>query len=382
MKTIVQIAPEIATGSGVEGVAFHLEQEFQAAGVATERFTMADARGSWLPRRAGGVTGKLLLAIRVFWFSTVGSVLARRFLARRPDAVGLCHNDVLAGSVYVNHGILRAAMHARGRYAWRMLRNPLHLFTAVRDRVRYRSDIHQVVVTLTSAESELLGRTYPKLRPQAVVIGNGVDVDRYRPASISDRLQARRSIGLTDALPDEAVCLLFVGHEFDRKGLPLAIEALVDGPAEVHLVVVGGTRDMVANAQARTERFGVAERVHLIGQLADPLPAFWAADAFILPSAYESYGLVVLEALACGLPVLATPTGCVPDIVVDGRNGWLVESSAASIRQRLSDLVQADRAARSRDARLSALPHAWSEVAAMYLDLIKSVDRKNRLVPS
>ena len=381
MKSIVQIVPEIATGSGVEGVAFHLEQEFQAAGVTTERFTMADARGSWLPREAGGVGGKLLLAVRVVWFSTVGSVLARRFLARRPDAVGLCHNDVLAGTVYVNHGILRAAMHARGRYAWRMLRNPLHLFTAVRDRVRYGSDIHQVVVTLTNAESQLLSRTYPKLRPRAVVIGNGVDIERYRPASDSDRLQARQAVGLADALPDEAVCLLFVGHEFDRKGLPLAIEALVGGPAEVHLLVVGGTPEMVAKARANTERFGVAERVHLIGQLADPLPAFWAADAFILPSAYESYGLVVLEALACGLPVLATSTGCVPDIVVDGRNGWLVESSAASIRQRLSDLVRADRLARSRDARLSALPHAWSEVAATYLDLMRAFNPTNQSVP-
>jgi glycosyltransferase involved in cell wall biosynthesis len=382
MKSIVQIAPEIATGSGVEGVAYHLEQEFRAAGVSTERFTMSDARGNWLPRNVGGLRGKLLLVARVVWFSVVGTVLARRFLARRPGAVGLCHNDVLAGTIYVNHGILSAAMRARGHHRWRMLRNPLHLFTAARDRMRYGSDSHQVVITLTDAESQLLGRTYPRLRPRVVVIGNGVDVERFRPASDADRLRSRRAVGLADALPTEAVCLLFVGHEFDRKGLPLAIEALAGGPAEVHLLVVGGTPEMVARARLSTERFGVAGRVHLIGQLADPLPAFWAADAFILPSAYESYGLVVLEALACGLPVLVTPTGCVPDIVIDGRNGWLVERSVASIRQRLDDLVRADRLARARDARASALPHAWSEVAASYLDLIMSLDNPSQSVPS
>jgi glycosyltransferase involved in cell wall biosynthesis len=373
MRTIVQIAPEIVTGSGVEGVAYHLEQEFRAAGFNTERFTMADARGGWLPRSGVGVWGKLLLAVRVVWFSTVGSVLARRFLAQRPDAVGLCHNDVLAGAVYVNHGILRAAMHARGRYAWRMIRNPLHLFTAMRDKVRYASGVHQVVVTLTDAESQLLSHTYPKLQPQVVVIGNGVDTDRFRPASAAARLQARSELGLANALPAEAVCLLFVGHEFDRKGLPLVLEALASGPAEVHLLVVGGTSDMVARAQATAARFGVADRVHLIGRLVDPLPAFWAADAFIMPSAYESYGLVVLEALACGLPVLVTPTGCVPDLVVDGRNGWLVESSPASIRKRLGDLVRADREARAKDARISALPHAWNQVAARYLEVIRSL---------
>ena len=79
---ILQIAPEIAPGSGVGGVAHHLEEAFGRAGVATSRFTLADARGAWLPEPGPGVRGRLVLLARVVWFSAVGTVLARRRVAR------------------------------------------------------------------------------------------------------------------------------------------------------------------------------------------------------------------------------------------------------------------------------------------------------------
>src|SRR5690606_875955 len=119
----------------------------------------------------------------VVWFSTVGSRRARRYLAARPDAVSICHNDVMAGDIYVNHGLLEAAMRARGNYAWRMLRNPLHVFTALRDRIRYRGSIHRGIVALTSREAELLREIYGRVPAQVTVIPNGVDLDRFRPPS-------------------------------------------------------------------------------------------------------------------------------------------------------------------------------------------------------
>ena len=69
------------------------------------------------------------------WFSTVGTHRARAYLRRHPDELSICHNDALAGDVYVNHGIVQAAMRARGHYWLRMVRNPLHLFTTARDLV-------------------------------------------------------------------------------------------------------------------------------------------------------------------------------------------------------------------------------------------------------
>ena len=109
---IVQIVPEVALGSGVEAVAYHLEREWQRLGIPTARFTLADAAGGWLPTPGPGLRGRAALAARVVWFSTVGTVLARRRLSPRrlaltaPGTVTICHNDVLYGDVYVNHGVV------------------------------------------------------------------------------------------------------------------------------------------------------------------------------------------------------------------------------------------------------------------------------------
>ena len=78
--------------------------------------------------------------------------------------------------------------------------------------------------------------------------------------------------------------MVFVGHEFDRKGLHPLIAALVTLPPYLQLVVVGGTPDMVAHEGAGTS--GVADRVHFVGRVADPRPYLHAGDVFALPSSY------------------------------------------------------------------------------------------------
>ena len=101
--------------------------------------------------------------------------------------MSICHNDVMAGDIYVNHGLLQPAMRARGHYGWRMLRNPVHLFTAVRDRRRYRRRTHRAVVALTRAEADLLRATYGKVAAPISVIPNGVDLERFRPPTSAER---------------------------------------------------------------------------------------------------------------------------------------------------------------------------------------------------
>jgi glycosyltransferase involved in cell wall biosynthesis len=113
------------------------------------------------------------------------------------------------------------------------------------------------------------------------------------------------------------------------------------------------------------------------GERADPVPLLRAADVLLLPSAYEANALVVLEALACGVPVISTRVGFAPDIVVDGENGFLVEREAAPIGVRLAEFdgldAQTREAWRSR-ARRTAEQHSWREVAARYLALARSIE--------
>jgi UDP-glucose:(heptosyl)LPS alpha-1,3-glucosyltransferase len=96
-----------------------------------------------------GLTGKAALALRVVVVLDGRIGRGRTACGRLPDAVAICHNDALAGEVYVNHGIVLAAMRARGARDPRMARNPLHLFTLARDTVRFGTRTHRVVVNLT-----------------------------------------------------------------------------------------------------------------------------------------------------------------------------------------------------------------------------------------
>lgn len=369
MTHIVQIAPAIGAGSGVAGVAHALEREFIAAGATVERFTAAEAGR---PSRAVGgrtpLATHLTRARNVVWFSTVGTRRARRFLAQRPEAISITHNDVMAGDIYVNHGLLQAAMRARGDYAWRMVRNPVHLFTALRDRIRYRGRTHRVVVALTSGEASLLRSTYGRVRAPIHIIPNGVDIDRFRPPDAAERVQARAALGIDD----DRMVAVFVGHEFDRKGLPVAMDALRAAP-DVLLLVIGGSPDMIRRAQTQARAAGVGERVHFAGTHRDPIPLLWAADALVLPSAYEANALVVLEALACGLPVISTRVGFAPDLLVDGENGFLVERSAEAVGARLHELSSQPLAEWRTRARRTAEQYAWPRIARRYLDLIETL---------
>lgn len=369
-KTIVQIAPAIEHGSGVAAVAANLEREWQRLGLATERFTLAEARGDWIPTPSGGVLAKLALIARVVWFSTVGTALARRALRDRPEVISVCHNDALVGDVYVNHGIVHAAMAARGGRWWRTLRNPLHLFTGFRDAYRYGSRrIHRSVVNLVRADERDLNRIYPKVSPPSTIIGNGVDTDRFVPPSDTERAEARAALGLTD----DDLAILFIGHEYDRKGLPVVLDAMVGGPTRWHLIVVGGTPEMVRDLHASSTGRALGGRLHTMGTVPDPRPYLRASDVLAFPSAHESYALVVLEAMASGVPVVATPAGCVPDVVVPGHNGFIVGAEPEALRAALSRVDEGDRPRLRRAARDTALEHTWSAVALEYLRLFDRV---------
>lgn len=374
---IVQIVPFIGPGSGVAGVAFNLDREFRALGHTVEAFTYAQARTRperpW-PKRP------LFRALRTFrrmvWFTVIGTRRARRFLAERPDAVSICHNNVMAGDIYVNHGIIGAAMQARGNGVWRMLRNPTHPFTYVRDLIRYRSHIHRAVVALSASEPDTLRRVYGRVVPPISVIPNGVDLERFRPPSGQERSEAREAFNLGD---DDRVAL-FIGHEFSRKGLSIAIDALVHAPT-VLLMVLGGNAQTIARARAQAESLGVAERVFLAGPQFD-LPRFFAsADMFVLPSAYESSGLVLMEALASGVPVLTTEVGFAPELVHDGVNGYLLPRDPKAFADRMEELAAADAGPWRERARASAEAHGWRSTAEKYVDLLESLRRAVRAVP-
>jgi UDP-glucose:(heptosyl)LPS alpha-1,3-glucosyltransferase len=372
MTRIVQIVPFIGPGAGVAGVAWNLEQQFRALGVTVERYTFDDARRG---KVLGWPRAKLLRRIargwRVVWFSTVGTARARRFLAGRPDAAVICHNDAMVGDIYVDHGVILASMRARGNPAWLMLKNPVHVFVYLRDRIRFRGRRHRAVVALSQQDVRELHETYGRVGPRIVVIPNGVDLEHFHPPTPQERQDARSTLGLGD---EERVAV-FVGHEFHRKGLRYAIEALGRAPS-VLLLIVGGSDDIIAQANEQAQVLGVGTRVLFLGPRHNIRPFLAASDMFVLPSAYEANALVVLEALASGLPVITTRVGFAPEVVVDGVNGFLVDRDADEIGDRLEEMAQLppeEAAEWTRRARASVEPYSWRATAERYLQLVEEL---------
>jgi UDP-glucose:(heptosyl)LPS alpha-1,3-glucosyltransferase len=187
------------------------------------------------------------------------------------------------------------------------------------------------------------------------------------------------------ALDDDETVFLFVGHDFVRKGLATAIRALGRLAGEnlpVRLLVVGKGHGLRRCARL-ARRWGLGDRVQFVGALDDPLPAYAAADALLLPSRHEPFGLVALEAAACGLPVLLSRMVGASELLTDGREGYVLAEpdDDAAWAARMHALLDYRQAARmSAAARRLALQQPWErsceEVLAVYHEVCGEAARQ------
>ena len=167
--------------------------------------------------------------------------------------------------------------------------------------------------------------SYPALDPQKVtVVYNGIDLERWTPLHDADKA---RALGIDPDRP----AIIFVGRITRQKGLPYLLRAARLLPPEVQVILCAGAPDtpeilaevtgLVEGLQA--ERDGVVWIDRLLPN--DELrAALTASTVFVCPSIYEPLGIVNLEAMACGLPVVGTATGGIPEVIVDGVTGRLV----------------------------------------------------------
>jgi D-inositol-3-phosphate glycosyltransferase len=233
------------------------------------------------------------------------------------------------------------------------------------------------VVAATEIDRQQIVRHYGALAP-IVVIPGGVDLERFTPGP---QAVARRELGLS---MDDRV-LLFVGRIQRLKGLEVLLRAfaqLSELPARV--LVVGGQRSAgheareIGRLQHLTRRLGIADRVRFLGAVDHERLAvcYRAADVTVMPSSYESFGLVAVESLACGTPVVATRVGGLTSIVRDGETGFLVPwRDPALFADRLRTILtdQPLRARLAGRARASVERYGWEHIAEEHLALYTEV---------
>ena len=171
-------------------------------------------------------------------------------------------------------------------------------------------------------------KCYPSIDPDKVrVVHNGIDSTDWAP----DHSDAGKDVCRSHGMDPDAPSVVFVGRITRQKGLPHLLRAAAALPPEVQLVLCAGAPDTPAIKaevevlidKLRTKREGVV-------WIAEHLPREQVvainsnATVFACPSVYEPLGIVNLEAMACEAPVVATATGGIPEVVVDGETGWLV----------------------------------------------------------
>lgn len=193
----------------------------------------------------------------------------------------------------------------------------------------------RLVVAPSRGLARELENEYPWLSGKITVIANPVDLDRWRRPRNFDVLGFRRTHGLDS----ERMVLAFVAlGQFERKGLPILLDYLESSrDSAVQLLVVGGESDLVSGYRRECVRRGIGKQVIFTGMQSDVRPFLWASDAFILPSSYEVFPLVCLQAAAAGLPLFVSKLNGVEEFLVPGKNGFLIERSATDVK-RLMDL--------------------------------------------
>jgi len=233
-------------------------------------------------------------------------------------------------------------------------------------------------------------RSYPQIDPAKVsVIHNGIDLSAFQSASNPDLV---RELGIN---PD-ARSVLFVGRITQQKGLPYLLQAARDLPSDVQIVLCAGAPDTKEMQQRVVELVDELKKIrdgviwierHLSRR--ELIAVLSSATVFACPSIYEPLGIVNLEAMACGIPVVATATGGIPEVVEDGVTGLLVpieqvldgsgkpldeakfiSDTSNALQTALADPQLADKglAGRSRVERL----FSWEKIADETIEVYRS----------
>jgi len=197
-------------------------------------------------------------------------------------------------------------------------------------------------VIATSSEASDYHRRYNLVPANAMrVIPNFIDTTRLSPATAAERHRARQALGL----PPEAFVVGSVGHLIPRKrpaDLVRGFAALAGAQQNALLLMVGGqSREAGNEVREAAESLGLSDRIIFAGERSDADQALVAMDVFALSSGRETGPIAVLEAMACGLPVVSTNVGTVAEFVIEGTTGFRVDvGDTAALGQRLVQLAE------------------------------------------
>jgi UDP-glucose:(heptosyl)LPS alpha-1,3-glucosyltransferase len=272
---------------------------------------------------AGGLT-------RTGKYDSFNAEVIRADLAQAPDVIhamlpvfrcDIYHPHAGIAAEGVSRGHLNKSGNLRRAIAW--LGNQTNLrrrrFAAVERKILANSQRRTpMVFCLSNLIKERVKRQYPTVSDEKLVsLFNGIDLTRFNPESDP---RAKSAVRKRFGLADDALVALMLAQDFERKGLAQAIRALAMAQNPKVFLLVGGKPDPTKYKKLAFS-LCVADRVIFAGAISNPADFYLAADFFVLPTRFDPCSLVVLEALAMGLPVISTSKNGACEVMQDGVHG-------------------------------------------------------------
>ncbi len=303
--------------------------------------------------------------INQLWFAT-----ATWWATRRGFDVVHSHENTWHGDVQTVHVLPVRYNLFHGRSGWRYFLRCIKVVTSPRlltylglEYLRYAARRGRQVVVTSDNLQAIMTTSYPDCSGMLSVITPGITLPQA-PVTPQRKSAARALLGL----PVAGTCLLFVANDYRKKGLQALLAALVQLPADVVLAVVGNAAQ-IPQFRERVNALTLGERVFFLGSLKDMGPAYEAADCLVHPTLEDTFAMVVLEAMAHGLPVVVSASAyCgISGLLAHGVNALILDDPqavSALARSLLELLGQPALSTRlARGATAFATGYQWRELA-------------------
>lgn len=247
------------------------------------------------------------------------------------------------------------------------------VYAQVEDALLHGPD-KPIVLCLSDYVKGMILKHYPDIGDQLTKLFNGTNLNEFDPEK---HTAARAAIRTRFQIPPDATVALMIAQHFERKGLAEVIAAThrlwQKSPAQAPIVLVVG-QDDPARTRLHARRLGIADRIIFAGTTDRSADFYAAADFFVLPTRHDSCSLVVLEALAMGMPVISTAFNGACEIMTDGRHGFVLSdpTDITALTESMSRLLDPTERQRMRQACLDLRPSLSFEA---HLDRLEEIYR-------
>ncbi|HGN1896309.1 glycosyltransferase family 4 protein [Proteus mirabilis] len=249
-----------------------------------------------------------------------------------------------------------------------LLNNCYHRYVMNAEKEMYQSpELKRVICNSEMVKREVM-EDFGVESERISVIYNAIDHQRFSPATALYRQQLRQQYHI----PVEGKCFIYVGSGFERKGLRAAIEAI--SHTNAYLLVIGQDKEY-KKYQQLAHRLNCHQRILFLGVQKDTLPFYQMADGLLLPTLYDPFPNVILEAMACGLPVITSDTCGGAEFIEQGINGFVTDALDIPAMIGAIESIPADNLGNkmSKAARNKILPYTPENLSQQLIELYQKV---------